>query len=142
MIVIDTAELQKNIDNLCTKLLPEAVEKGLTAAGIIVKKAAKQNCTKEGMGAYHDGQLHRSIDYEVEDDTCTVGAHTEYAGYVHEGTGIYARNGNGRQTPWTYRTADGKYYTTEGQKAVPFLEAAVEDNHEGIIKVFENQLGE
>ena len=141
MIVIDTAEVQKNIDKLCTVLLPNAVEKGLDAAGLIVSAAAKKNCTKTGMGAYHDGQLHRSIDHEVEDDTCTVGANTEYAAYVHEGTGIYARNGNGRQTPWVYRSADGKYYTTKGQKSIPFLETAVQDNRDGIVEAFENRLG-
>lgn len=142
MIVIDSAEVQKSIDKICTRLLPEAVKKGLNAAGLLIETAAKQNCTKTGMGAYHDGQLHRKIEHEVEDDTCTVSANTEYAAYVHEGTGIYAKNGDGRQTPWTYRTADGRYYTTKGQKPVPFLEAAVQDNRESIVTAFENQLKE
>lgn len=50
-----------------------------------------------------------------------------YAVYVHEGTGRY--HPRGRKTRWVYpvRHAGGvRFYTTEGQPAVPFLRDAVE----------------
>lgn len=48
-----------------------------------------------------------------------------YAVYVNYGTGKYAANGNGRQTPWVYCDAAGKFHRTEGMRARPFFTNAV-----------------
>ena len=61
-----------------------------------------------------------------------MGTPVEYAPYVEFGTGIHAVNGDGRQTPWVYRTADGEFYWTEGQEPQPFLMPALEENTERI----------
>ena len=52
----------------------------------------------------------------------------EYAPYVEYGTGIYAVNGDGRKTPWSYKNAKGKWVTTVGQKPNPRFEPAIEKN--------------
>lgn len=64
----------------------------------------------------------------------------EYAAYVHQGTGIYAKDGNGRKTPWCYVVKSGKYkggHYTRGQKPNPFLDDAKTRN----IKKINNILG-
>lgn len=78
------------------------------------------------------GYLRASIDFEVEtkEDTVTgyIGSNLEYAPYVHQGTGIYAVEGNGRKTPWGYTVEKGKYkgkHWTVGQKPNPFLVRAI-----------------
>ncbi|MFE6167015.1 HK97-gp10 family putative phage morphogenesis protein [Viridibacillus arvi] len=75
-----------------------------------------------------DGSLKASIEVRQIDKfsaTVTVGA--EYAVYVEFGTGIYATEGNGRQTPWTYWSNKlGRYVTTKGQKPQQFWSPAVE----------------
>ena len=45
-----------------------------------------------------------------------VGSRYKNALWEEFGTGIYALNGDGRQTKWVYRTPDGKYHTTVGKK--------------------------
>ena len=44
------------------------------------------------------------------------------------GTGIYAKDGKGRNTPWIYKNKDGKWIRTRGQKPNPFLDSAVTEN--------------
>ena len=55
-----------------------------------------------------------------------VGTNLEYAPYLHEGTGIYARAGNGRkEVPWVYYDEKtDKFYSTKGIKPCPFLQEA------------------
>lgn len=56
-----------------------------------------------------------------------VGTNEEYGPYVHNGTGIYAKDGNGRKTPWGYTVRAGKhkgFHWTQGQRPQPFLENA------------------
>lgn len=52
-----------------------------------------------------------------------VGSNLEYAPYVHQGTGIYAKDGNSRkQVPWVYYSEkDGQRHVTKGTKPRPFL---------------------
>ena len=68
----------------------------------------------------------------------TISNSSEYAPYVHQGTGIYAKDGNGRKTPWKYEAKAGKYkgwHITRGQKPQPFLEKAKLDNKDKISKI-------
>lgn len=77
---------------------------------------------------FDDGSLRDSIEMRMEGKykcVITVGVH--YAIYVEYGTGIYAENGNGRRTPWTYFSRKlGRYVTTKGMRAQPFWREAVE----------------
>lgn len=54
----------------------------LGQAGALVERGAKMKCPKDL------GNLARSIQYEVEGNTCTVSAPLEYAPYVEYGTGL------------------------------------------------------
>ena len=94
----------------------------LNEACMVVEKDAKQRCPVD------DGTLRGSITSEVEDNQGIVGTNVEYAPYVEFGTGLFAANGDGRQTPWTYRDAKGEWHTTVGQHPQPFLQPALDNN--------------
>jgi hypothetical protein len=51
-----------------------------------------------------------------------IGSDVEYSIYAHEGTGIHARSGDGRKTPWVYfDERREQYVVTRGMKPNTFL---------------------
>lgn len=115
--------------------LPDVISQRLDMACQIVENDAKENCPVD------DGVLRASITHQVSDNTGVIGTNVEYAPYVHEGTGIYAKGGQGRQSvPWTYKDAEGKYHKTQGQKPNPFLQDALDSNHDKILECFKEVL--
>lgn len=76
------------------------------------------------------GNLKSSIDIDYKDGglTAKISVGSEYAIYVEYGTGVYAVDGNGRRTAWTYFDEKlGHYVKTHGMKAQPFFWPAVEN---------------
>ena len=114
------AYLDKGIDQT-------TVNKALNRAGLIVENDAKKRCPVGKTGLLRNSIQHR-VEYSGYERACYVGTNVEYAPYVEFGTGIHAANGDGRQTPWVYRTADGEFHWTEGQEPQPYLEPALEEN--------------
>lgn len=115
------------------------VIKNLNKACLLVERTAKQNCPVD------QGFLRAAMGHDVNvifgEIIGRVGNTMEYAPYVHQGTGIYAKNGDGRKTPWKYVVKAGKYkggHITVGQKPQPFLENAKTSN----IAKIQNILGE
>lgn len=115
------------------------VIKNLNKACLLVERTAKQNCPVD------QGLLRSAMGHDVNvifgEIIGRVGNTMEYAPYVHQGTGIYAKNGDGRKTPWKYVVKAGKYkggHITVGQKPQPFLENAKTSN----IAKIQNILGE
>ena len=133
------------------------IEKALISSCAIVERTAKQKAPKG------EGELRRSIVSEVNGLTGKVFTPLYYAPYVEYGTGIFAEGGKGRQeVPWVYVEGNGsadratskKVYTekeaeqtvaylrskglpafkTEGEKPVPFLRPALNENREEILK--------
>lgn len=128
-----------NLDRLLSKfdnLENIDLEAPLTKACLLVENDAKRKCPVD------TGQLRQSITHEIEGNTGVVGTNVEYAPYVEYGTGIEARDGNGRQTPWSYQRADGKWITTEGNKPQPFLEPALLKNEKKIKSLFRKAIKE
>lgn len=128
-VSVNTKEVQKNLEQF-EKQLPDLLDKALEKACLIVENSAKQNCP------VNDGQLRQSITHKVDNKRGEVGTSVEYAPYVEIGTGIYSTEGNGRQTPWSYRDAKGEWHTTKGMEAQPYLKPAVEKNKGRIIDCF------
>lgn len=95
--------------------------------GEYVVNQAKLNLTANG--SVDTGTLRNSITYRLNgDDELEVVVPVYYGVFVELGTGLFARDGNGRQTPWVYMGSDGKFYTTHGQQPKPFLQPAVDNN--------------
>ena len=109
--------------------------KKMDRACLIVERQAKQDCPVD------EGILRASITHEVSFDANEIvgriGSNLEYAPYVHNGTGIYAVDGNGRKTPWTYVVKSGKYkggHITVGQRPRQFLLYAQLFNKDKILR--------
>lgn len=131
-VILNLDRLLSKFDNLQDIDLTEP----LTKACLLVENDAKKKCPVD------TGQLRASITHEIEGQTGIVGTNVEYAPYVEYGTGIYARDGNGRQTPWSYQRADGKWITTKGHKPQAFLEPALLENENEIFRLFEEAIEE
>lgn len=86
------------------------------------------------------GQLRASITHEIDGETGIVGTNVEYAPYVEFGTGVWAVEGNGRDTPWSYQRADGEWVTTNGNKPQPFLIPSLLENEKEIVKLFQDAI--
>jgi len=106
---------------------------GLEKACLIVETDAKKKCPVD------EGLLRAGISHDVSENAQEIrgkiGSNLEYAPYVHQGTGIYAVNGDGRKDPWGYKSESPKYsgfHRTVGQKPQPFLKDAVEENKQNI----------
>lgn len=130
--ILNLNSLVKKLD----KLSDVAVKDALEESCLLVERDAKIFCPVD------QGQLRASITHEVDGDTGAVGTNVEYAPYVHQGTGIYASDGNGRQTPWSYQDKDGNWHTTKGQAPNPFLDRALNKNRNEIKKIFKEKVKE
>lgn len=92
--------------------LNSVAKKWLYLAAGEVEAQAKRNTRVD------TGQLKNSWTFKVNEGAmeAVVGSPLENAIWEEFGTGQYALHGDGRKTAWTYKTADGKYYTTTGKK--------------------------
>lgn len=123
----------QNLDELIENALSRQLKDGLKLATQMIENEAKRKCPVD------DGILRASIThgYDPEGLQSVVGTNVEYAPYVHEGTGIHAKAGRGRRSvPWRYKTPDGKWHTTKGQKPQPFLQEAVNETKEKLLSFF------
>lgn len=135
-IRVEDNEIGEKLEDFLKNGLFDMLETGMTRATLVIERKAKEDCPVD------DGELKQSITHKVISNSATreltgyVFTNKEFAPYVHEGTGIYAANGNGREDGWTYRTADGEYHYTKGQKPQPFLREAAEKERHNITKAF------
>lgn len=131
----DNGAFLKSIEDATVQIIMQEIQK-MEKACLVVETQAKQDCPVDM------GILRASVTSEVEfsGDAIVgrIGSNEEYAPYVHNGTGIYAVNGDGRQTPWVYVVKAGKYkggHFTVGQKPQPFLEYAKLFNMDRVLKI-------
>lgn len=128
-------EFEKSFNKATLEIITK-VSKNMEQACLVVEGDAKKNCPID------QGNLRASMQHDVSiSSTQIIGQvsnSSEIAPYVHQGTGIYAKDGNGRKTPWKYEVKAGKYkgwHITRGQKPQPFLEKAKLDNKDKISKI-------
>lgn len=86
------------------------------------------------------GRLRDSITHSVSGSEVYIGTNLDYAPYHELGTGIYASQGNGRQTPWTYVDDKGVWHTTRGVKPIHFLKRAASEHTDEYKQIIEKQL--
>ncbi len=114
--------------------LQAAVLRALEVCGLTAEGYAKLLCPVD------TGNLRNSITHQVqpEEQAVYIGTNSEYGPYVELGTGIHYPGG--RQTPWIYQDARGRWHRTRGQRAQPFLKPAVADHAQQYRGIIEREL--
>lgn len=112
--------------------IDEKLINALSKAAMRVEAEAKKKCPVD------KGELRASITHEIEKGqniaSAVIGSNLEYSVYVEFGTGLFAKNGDGRKdVPWCYKDADGKFHITRGQHPHPFLIPAYLENTDFIV---------
>lgn len=112
----------------------EAINRALERCGMQAEGYAKD------LVPVDTGNLRNSISHKVDEDAkeSHIGTNSEYAAYVELGTGKYADGG--RQDPWVYQDAEGRWHHTHGQRAQPYLKPAVADHKQTYRNIIEDEL--
>lgn len=117
------------------KRIESEIESALEEVGGELEAQVKRN-TKVNSGKTKAIWTHK---VDMNNKVVYIGSPYENALWEEFGTGIYAQNGNGRKdVPWTYRTADGKFYKTSGKKPRKALQNAF-NSMKGKIQGFFNR---
>lgn len=131
--MVNNVEFSRGIDVVQKDFIKLLTQRVSTATEYLKGQAVKNTPSDTGV-------LRNSFITQVKVDkdriVGKVGNTSQYAAYVHQGTGIYVPGG--RKTKWKYFVATGKYkgwHTTNGQKPNPFLLRARDKSIEDIKKL-------
>ena len=130
----DTRAFEQACDNSVNKM-QELLMQNMELTLDHVSGKAKE---KVGVGTGALRADTRSLGVEIVGDEVhgAVGNSLEYAIYHHQGTGIYASDGNGRKTPWVYEDPKtGEKIYTRGSKPNPYLKDTIEQEQSTISKL-------
>lgn len=112
-----------------------AIERALWSIGEAAEGHAKDNILNAGR--VDTGRMLNSVAHSEGEDYTAVGVSTPYAIWHEIGSGIYASDGQGRQSPWRYKDDKGNWHYTRGIKPIHFLQKAAtehNDQYKGIVK--------
>lgn len=148
------AEWQAKIDKKADEIVLQA-DKAVLKAAFFCEGEAKKNVMNavysnsipfDGEDMWErTGLLKASIGSGMNPDkehSAIIYSSAPYAKYIEYGTGIYAVNGDGRQTPWIYTSNTGVKVWTKGMRAKPFMYPAVSNNKDKIREIIKNYLKE
>ena len=131
------ADIDINITDNSGEILRELENKkaaALEAVGISAEGHAKL------LTPVDTGRLRDSMTHSVKGDDVYIGTNVEYAMWLELGTGIYASDGKGRQSPWGYYDRNGKYHVTRGTRPRHMLKKAASEHTEEYKRIIENQM--
>ena len=92
-------------------------ERGISETAILLDTEASSRV------AVDTGMTKNSIQSDIGGLEATVTVGSVVGVWLEFGTGVYASGPGGsraKKIPWTYKGADGKWYTTYGMRAQPF----------------------
>ena len=89
-------------------------ERGISETAMLLDTEASSRV------AVDTGMTKNSIQSEIGGLEATVMVGSAVGVWLEFGTGIYSSNSRAKKIPWTYKGADGKWYTTYGMRAQPF----------------------
>lgn len=112
------------------QVVADRLQDAIYGAALSVQREARMQAPVD------TGILRSGIGITLSKLRAVVSPTAKYAIYVHEGTGRYARNGNGRKTPWAYTDSHGNTRFTHGQKANPFMERAATNSESSVQAIF------
>ncbi|MGL4549326.1 HK97 gp10 family phage protein [Eubacterium aggregans] len=124
----DNSDFMASLEQATLKIVQQTAANMKTAC-TLVEWDAKHNCPVD------QGQLradiHSVVHFDDKKIVGTIGNSVKYAEAVHNGSDIYAKDGNGRKDHWIYKAEGGKHagwHTTRGKKPQPYLEDAKMSN--------------
>ena len=130
----DTRAFEQACDNSVNKMQELLMQNMEQTLDHVAGKAKE----KVGVGTGALRADTRSLGVEIVGDEVhgSVGNSLEHAIYHHQGTGIYAVNGDGRKTPWVYEDPKtGEKIYTRGSKPNPYLKDTIEQEQSTISKL-------
>lgn len=118
------------LDKLVNKLnklgvdVDKIVDEGLRDCAVAIQAEAKENILKKDI--FENGYLLRSMSVEEIPNGYSVGSNLEYAACNEFGTGYKGDPSvpHTQRKYWRYKGKDGKWYTSHGMKARPYLRPA------------------
>jgi len=113
------------------RALEEKTKAALEGVGIQAEGFAKR------LTPVDTGRLRNSITHAVRGDDVYIGTNVEYGIWLELGTGIYASDGKGRQSPWGYQDRNGKWHRTKGMKPHHMLKKAASEHTEEYKRIIE-----
>lgn len=128
-------DIDINITDNSGEILKELESKkaaALEAIGITAEAYAKL------LTPVDTGRARNSITHAVRGDDVYIGSNLDYFVWLSLGTGIYASDGKGRQSPWGYYDRNGKYHRTRGTKPRHMLKKAASEHTEEYKRIIEN----
>lgn len=125
------------------KAMEKQIEVALNAVGLEAEGDAKLELENDPRRV-DTGRLRNSVTHLVTDERgekyAVIGTNVKYGIWVHEGTGIYAVNGDGRKTGWWYTDEKGERHFTRGMHPNRFLRNAIDKNAEKYKTIMNEQL--
>lgn len=136
-VIVNAEEVLQKL-NLFKQKMPERIREGMEKVCLKVEADSKKNCPPSITGNLRASITHKVVDEEDGEIAGYVGSNLDYAPYIHQGTGIYAIEGNGRkEVPWSYYDErKGEWQSTKGIKPTPFIQMAIDENMDDIINYF------
>ena len=110
-----------------------AVKKELEAQ--IYSKPERGYRRRKGAGLSGATKATGKVDKDSKEIKTGVISAKNYAKYVFFGTGIHAKGGKGRKTPWVFRDGFGRFHWTVGQVPKPYMTKGIDNAKIDIIKV-------
>ena len=104
---------------------------------IVVETAQLIVSNAKARAPVDEGELRDSISMEILNGGFSAVVHVgaEHAIWIEYGTGIYAVEGGGRQTPWSYYSDKlGRFVTTRGMRDQPFWHPALDIAHQYFVR--------
>lgn len=142
-VTLDVRDIKKAISDVRFYELAkkQGVKDVVNKTALNIQRKAKKRLTASG--AVDTGRLRASVVIEPYNMgfSAIIGTDVFYAPYIEFGTGIFAKNGNGRQTPWIYKTNKG-VFRTRGQRPRPFLFPSYEEEWPLFILAIKKELGD
>jgi hypothetical protein len=133
--VDNSHEIMQQFEAACYAALEEI---GIRAEGYAAANAPVGTTESTNIQGYHGGTLRQSLTHKVVGYEVFVGSNVPWAIFVEYGTGIYADNGQGRQSPWVWRDKNGDYHWTRGIEPQHYLLKAVTEHDSEYLDVIKN----
>ncbi len=112
--------------------------------GMLAIEGGARNKVSVDIGELRRGITTKTLEKSEASVKIGTGTNVTYGPYLEYGTGIYAENGEGRDTPWVYYYAGTKgpegWRFTRGIRAKPFLRPAYDENKEVVQDIVRDEL--